>query len=265
MYSGSLLVDAIVIVNLRMIRSVIVDDSVEAVNSLKADLTQWCPDVSLIGAANSVKEGIQLIQQTKPQLVFLDIQLGDGEGFDILNELQDPDIQVIFTTGLDNQGIRAIKYSALDYLLKPVDPDELIEAVKKARGKELQQSLSDNLKLLSDYLSSGSPAPRRLALNSADRVHVIQTNEIVRCESERNYTTFFLSTGKQIVVTRTLKEYEELLEPIGFVRVHHSHLINIEFLKEFVKQDGGYVLMKDGSNVPVSVRKKEYLLRILGL
>jgi two-component system LytT family response regulator len=265
MYSGSLLADAIVIVNLRMIRSVIVDDFVEAVNSLKADLTQWCPEVSLIGTANSVKEGIQLIQQTKPQLVFLDIQLGDGEGFDILNELQDPDIQVIFTTGIDNQGIRAIKYSALDYLLKPVDPDELIEAVKKARGKELQQSLSDNLKLLRDYLSSGSPAPKRLALNSADRVHVIQTNEIVRCESERNYTTFFLSTGKQIVVTRTLKEYEELLEPIGFVRVHHSHLINIEFLKEFIKQDGGYVLMKDGSNVPVSVRKKEDLLRILGL
>ncbi len=249
-----------------MIKAVIVDDSPEARESLSADLKRWCPDVHLLGQAGSMAEGLKVLRELKPDVVFLDIQLGDGDGFGLLEQLGETETKVIFTTGNDNYGIRAIKFSALDYLLKPVDPDELVAAVEKLAQEKKKQSISENIKLLTEHLRPTTPGTiKRLALNSADKVQVINIADIIRCESERNYTTFFLKGGKQIVVTKTLKEYEDLLEPCGFVRIHHSHLINLEHLKEFIKQDGGYALMDDNAHVPVSVRKKEDLLRALGL
>ncbi|HEU4716863.1 MAG TPA: LytTR family DNA-binding domain-containing protein, partial [Bacteroidia bacterium] len=222
-----------------MIKAVIVDDSPEARESLSADLKRWCPQVALIGEAGSMKEGLNVLRTLKPDLVFLDIDLGDGDGFGLLENLGETNAKVIFTTGLDSHGIRAIKFSALDYLLKPVDPDELVKAVAKLENENEKHSLADNLRFLAESLKTGTPgSPKRIALNSADRVQVVNVQDIIRCESERNYTTFFLKGGKQIVVTRTLKEYEEMLEPNGFVRVHHSHLINLEHLKEFIKSDG---------------------------
>jgi two-component system LytT family response regulator len=223
--------------------------------------------VKLLGQAGSMAEGLKVLRELRPDVVFLDIQLGDGDGFSLLEQLGETSSRVIFTTGLDNFGIRAIKFSALDYLLKPVDPDELVTAVAKLSQEQQKQSISENLKLLAEHLRPAAPAStlKRLALNSSDRVQVVNIADIVRCESERNYTTFFLRDKKQIVVTKTLKEYEELLEPNGFVRVHHSHLINLEHLKEFVKHDGGYALMDDNAHVPVSVRKRDDLMRALGL
>lgn len=247
-----------------MIKAILVDDSSDARTALLADLQRWCPQVHVIAQAGSMQEGLQVLRQLPCDVVFLDIQLGDGDGFQLLEQLGQLNAQVIFTTGLDNHGIRAVKFSALDYLLKPVDPDELVIAVQKLEARQ-QQPITENLRLLSEQLRQPSPALKRLALNSADRVHVVHVADIIRCESERNYTTFFLREGKPIVVTRTLKEYEELLEPSGFVRVHHSHLINLEHLRTFMKNDGGYAVMIDGSNVPVSVRKKDDLLQALGL
>lgn len=249
-----------------MIKAVIVDDSSEARESLSADLKRYCTEVQLIGQAGSLVDGLKMLKELQPDVVFLDIDLGDGTGFGLLEQLGETETKVIFTTGMDNFGIRAIKFSALDYLLKPVDPDELVVAVEKLSQEQKKQSISENIKLLSEHFrSSGTTALKRLALNSADKVQVVNIADIIRCESERNYTTFFLKDKKQIVVTKTLKEYEDLLEPSGFVRVHHSHLINLEHLKEFVKHDGGYALMDDNSHVPVSVRKKEDLLKALGL
>lgn len=250
-----------------MITAVIVDDSHEARESLSADLKRWCPNVQLIGEAASMADGLKTLRELKPNVVFLDIQLGDGDGFSLLEQLGDTETHVIFTTGMDNYGIRAIKFSALDYLLKPVDPDELVAAVEKLAQAQKSLSITENLRLLADNLRSNSAKTnnKRLALNSSDRVQVVNIDEIIRCESERNYTTFFMKDKKQIVVTKTLKEYEELLEPSGFVRVHHSHLINLEHLKEFVKHDGGYALMDDHSHVPVSVRKRDDLMKALGL
>jgi two-component system, LytTR family, response regulator len=252
---------------MKMIKAVIVDDSPEARESLAADLQRWCTQVELIGQAGNMKEGLAVLRSLQPDLVFLDIDLGDGDGFSLLEKLGETDTRVIFTTGMDNHGIRAIKFSALDYLLKPVDPDELVEAVSRMASEQKKNSIADNLKLLSEHLRPATSANsiKRLALNSSDKVQVVHVNDIVRCESERNYTTFFLKDKRQIVVTKTLKEYEELLEPSGFVRVHHSHLINLEHLKEFIKQDGGYALMNDSTQVPVSVRKREDLMRALGL
>lgn len=250
-----------------MIKAVIVDDSPEARESLQADITRWVPDVHIISTAGSMKEGLAKLKELQPDVVFLDIQLGDGDGFSLLEQLGTTETHVIFTTGLDSEGIRAIKFSALDYLLKPVDPDELVAAIEKLKEAQKKHSIGENIKLLAEHLNghSAKPGMRRLALNSADKVQVVRVDEIIRCESERNYTTFFLKDGKQIVVTRTLKEYEELLEPLGFVRVHHSHLINLEFLKEFIKSDGGYALMTDKAQVPVSVRKRDDLMKALGM
>ncbi|HTF04107.1 MAG TPA: LytTR family DNA-binding domain-containing protein [Bacteroidia bacterium] len=250
-----------------MIRAVIVDDSPQARESLSADIARWCPDVTIMSTAGSMKEGLSKLKELKPDVVFLDIQLGDGDGFSLLEQLGETETHVIFTTGLDSEGIRAIKFSALDYLLKPVDPDELVAAVEKLKEEKKKQSIGENIRLLAEHLGerSSKTEVRRLALNSSDKVQVVRVDEIIRCESERNYTTFFLKGGKQIVVTRTLKEYEELLEPLGFVRVHHSHLINLEYLKEFIKSDGGYALMSDSAHVPVSVRKRDDLMKALGI
>ncbi|HLG02668.1 MAG TPA: LytTR family DNA-binding domain-containing protein [Bacteroidia bacterium] len=249
-----------------MINAVIIDDSPEARESLAADLQRYCTDVTLAGEAGSMAEGLKILREIQPDVVFLDIQLGDGDGFSLLEKLGETRTHIIFTTGLDNYGIRAIKFSALDYLLKPVDPDELIIAVEKATAEQKKQSIGENLRLLAEHLRpEKNGSAKRLALNSSDRVQVVNISDIVRCESERNYTTFFLKDKRQIVVTKTLKEYEELLEPNGFVRVHHSHLINLDYLKEFIKHDGGYALMNDNSHVPVSVRKREDLMKALGL
>lgn len=248
-----------------MIKAILIDDSDDAREALRADLVRWCPQVTILAEANSMQSGLQVMRNTNPDLVLLDIQLGDGDGFQLLEQLGKTSAQVIFTTGLDQHGIRAVKFSALDYLLKPVDPDELIAAIAKLEEHQQKQiNIGENLRLLAEQFKPGNQL-KRLALNSADRVQVVQIADIVRCESERNYTTFFLRDGKQIVVTRTLKEYEELLEPSGFVRVHHSHLINLEHLRTFMKNDGGYAVMNDGTQVPVSVRKRDDLMQALGL
>jgi two-component system, LytTR family, response regulator len=246
-----------------MMKAILIDDSADAREALKADITRWCPQLTILGEASGMAEGLQLLRTVTCDVIFLDIQLGDGDGFQLLEQLGTTNARIIFTTGLDNFGIRAIKFSALDYLLKPVDPDELIAAVNKLEN--LQAPPAENLRLFKEQYNQPAQNLRRLALNSSDRVHVVQINNIVRCESDRNYTTFYLLNAKPIVVTRTLKEYEDLLEPSGFVRVHHSHLINLEHLKTFMKNEGGYAVMSDGSNVPVSVRKKEDLLKALGL
>lgn len=249
-----------------MIRAIIIDDVKRSRESLADDLKRYCPDVEIVGEAESVKTGIEAIKKHQPDVVFLDIQLEDGNGFNILEQIGKADFKVIFTTGSDEYGIKAVKFSALDYLLKPIDPEELVAAVSKLHdSKEKKQDIGNNISVLIENLKNINNTSKRIALNSADRVHVINVSDIIRCESQRNYTLFYIKGNKQILVTRTLKEFEDMLEDSGFVRVHHSHLINMSYMKEFVKSDGGYAVMTDGSQVPVAVRKKEHLLQMLGL
>jgi two-component system LytT family response regulator len=247
-----------------MYNAIIIDDVDNSRVTLAHDLQQYCPQIKIIGEANSVKTGIAAILEKKPDVVFLDIELGDGLGFDILEVISTIDFQIIFTTGLDSYGIKAIKFSALDYLLKPIDPDELIKAVDKLNKSPKKDSIKDHIDILLDNLRDVRSQNKRIALNSADKVHMVNINEIIRCESQGSYTIFYLSNKEQIVVTKNLKEYENLLEEYSFVRVHHSHLINFAFLKEFVKKDGGYAIMTDNSQVPVSFRKKNNLLDLMG-
>jgi two-component system, LytTR family, response regulator len=247
-----------------MLRAVIIDDIEAARRTLAEDVAACDPDVVVIGEASGVATGAALIDRLRPDLVFLDIQLDDGSGFDILGRVTFRDFKVIFTTASDAFGIQAIKFSALDYLLKPIDPDELASAVQKAKGTPPAAGTSDGIGIILESLKNMRGRPKRIALNTADRVHVVNVQEIVRCESDRNYTLFHLTGRRQILVTRTLKEFDEMLEGHGFFRTHHSHLVNIDFVKEYVKGDGGYIVMTDGAEVPVSVRKKDALMRALG-
>jgi two-component system LytT family response regulator len=247
-----------------MYKALIIDDIENARITLADDLRQYCPQIEIIGEANSVKSGIASILEKKPDVVFLDIELGDGLGFEILELISNIDFQVIFTTGLDSYGIKAIKFSALDYLLKPVDPDELVKAVEKLEKNVKPTASNDNVKLLLENLRDTRPQYKRIALNSTDKVHMVNVSDIIRCESEGSYTIFYLTNKEQIVVTKNLKEYETLLEEYQFIRVHHSHLINFAYLKEYVKKDGGYAVMSDNSQVPVSFRKKNNLLEMMG-
>lgn len=246
-----------------MFRAVIIDDIENSRISLANDLQNYCPQIKIIGEADSVQTGIKEIKNKNPEVVFLDIQLGDGTGFDILEYLGNFNFQVIFTTALDSYGIKAVKFAALDYLLKPVDPDELVIAVNKLEKNLVNDKFKDNLSLLLENIKDISPANKRIALNSADKVHLIYVNDIIRCESQGSYTIFYLKNRDQIIDTKNLKEYEMLLEEYSFIRIHHSHLINFNYLKEYVKKDGGYAVMSDNSQIPVSFRKKNNLLDMM--
>ena len=248
-----------------MIKAILIDDIKNSRVTLADDLKTYCPDVYIVGEADSVQSGVALIKTTKPDIVFLDIELQDGTGFDILDSFDKIEFKIIFITGLDSYGIKAIKFSALDYLLKPVDTDELVKALDKYKENEMRNDLKANVDYLMENIRGIKPKFKRIALSSAVKVNMVNIDDIIRCEAQSNYTLFYLNGGEQILVTKSLKEYENLLEEYSFMRVHHSHLINLNYLKEYIKTDGGYAIMTDNSNVPVSVRKKDNLLKELGL
>jgi two-component system LytT family response regulator len=248
-----------------MYRAVIIDDTDNSRLTLAHDIEQYCPQIKLVGEANGVQTGLDLIDKLSPDVVFLDIEMEDGTGFDLLEKLGDFDFKVIFTTAHDSYGIKAIKFSALDYLLKPVDPGELTDAVNKLKQTNKTKNVKDSIRLLLENMQDIQPSNKRIALNSADKVHMVFVKDIIRCESQGSYTIFFLTNKEQIVVTKNLKEYEQMLEEYSFIRVHHSHLINFNYMKEFIKKDGGYAIMSDNSEVPVSFRKRNHLLDMIGI
>jgi two-component system LytT family response regulator len=246
-------------------RALIIDDSDNSRVTLAHDLKEHCPRVIVVGEAGGVQAGLEAIREKKPDVVFLDIEMGDGTGFDLLSQLKDIDFQVIFTTAHDAYGIKAIKFSALDYLLKPVDADELVAAVAKLEENSRHKQVKDSIHLLLENMrDSKHPAGKRIALHSLEKVHLVSIDDIIRCESQGAYTIFHLKNKEQILVTKNLKEFEHLLEEHDFIRVHHSHLINFAYIKEYVKKDGGYAVMTDKSEVPVSFRKRAHLLQMIG-
>lgn len=240
-------------------RALIIDDITEARKNLRRDINDWCTEIEIIGEADGVLSGAKEIRKHKPDLVFLDIQMQDGTGFDLLDILGELALKVIFTTASDAFAVKAFRYAAVDYLLKPIDPDELKAAVNKL--KERPPS-SENLLLLKEQLK-GNKTQQRIALHTTDKIHVIAIKDIQRCESDGNYTHFYLKDKSKLLVTRTLKEFDELLSPLGFLRVHQSHLVNLSEVKEFIKRDGGYLVMKDGNAVEVSTRKRQEVIEKL--
>lgn len=243
------------------IKTIIVEDMARAKELLRADLKAYCPKVEIVGEASSVVTGAKLLRQVKPDLIFLDIMLGDGTGFDLLEIFPNLNAKVIFVTAHEEHAIQAFRYAAIDYLLKPINTDDLIAAVMRASN---QIGLNrESLSLLKNTIQFPDRLPQRISLSNQEKISVVDIDQIVRCESDGNNTRVFLKNGEKIFVTKTLKQYEELLLQHHFLRTHQSHLINTLYIKEYNRSDGGYLLLKDGQHIPVSVRKKKTIMDYL--
>ena len=240
--------------------AVIVDDEKHCQDALSGILKRQHPEIELLGIAGSVEEGLELLARTKPDILFLDIEIGDRTGFDLLQSLGPTRPHVIFQTAHEGYAVKAIRFSALDYLLKPVDPDELTAALGKVtQAARLPQS-PDLFKALLHNLSGASGGPTKIALPVADGLEMVDPMNILYCESDSNYTVVHQQGEKRLVISRTLKEFEDMLSEQGFVRVHHSYLINTRHVKKYIRGEGGEVIMNDGTNVAVSRRKKQELM-----
>lgn len=248
-----------------MVKAVIIEDEKKSQLALVAMLERYCPNVLILGEADGMRSGISMIRSAKPDVIFLDIQMPDGSGFRLLEEVRDMDLEIIFTTAFDQYAIKAIKYSALDYLLKPIVPQELVDAVKKVEDRKILKNAnnSQNIDVLLDNIKSKSAEKQRIILTTAEKIHVINVNDILRCESDNYYTNFFFTDGTKLLISKTLKENENLLREHSFVRPHKSHLINTKYIKGFLKNEGGFIVMTDGSQIPVSRRRKEEIMEII--
>lgn len=244
-----------------MRKAIIIDDENRTRDLIAKMINSFGLDIEAIAAGENVQSGIQAIETHQPDLVFLDIQMPDGTGFDVLRAIPNKKFDVIFITAHEEFAIKAIKFSALDYILKPVDAEELKRAVEKAllsmehRKEDAQfDALQNNIQ---------PQQKRRLVLKTQESVHVVDLDQIIRCEADRNYTSFFLTENRKILVSKTLKEYETLLTGYNFLRVQQSHLINLDYVDRYDKGNGGSVVMKDGSEVPLSPAKREIFFKIL--
>lgn len=246
-----------------MIRGIIVEDERHSRETLRGMLDRYCKNVEIVAETDSYRGGLKEIREHHPDVVFLDIQMPDGSGFRMLEELDEIDFEIIFTTAFDQFAIKAIKYSALDYLLKPIDPEELVRALKKVETKLSNQKVNQNIQVLLDNIKARDADPHKIILSTSEKIHIIETDQIIRCESDNYYTNFFLSDGKKILVSKTLKENEQLLSDHNFIRPHKSHLVNVKYIKGFLKYDGGYIEMTDGSRIPVSRRKREKIIEVI--
>ena len=249
-----------------MIKAVLIDDDDNLRNGMKSLLFRYAPDIDIVGEADSVETGTELLLLHSPQVVFLDIHLGDGSGFDLLEEVNRKgklNFQIVFITAHEQYAIKAFRFSALDFLLKPVDPDELEKVIDKIKNVLDKNDNVAHIDLLLENIRKKVTNFKRIALSNSDGIHLFDVSDIIRCESEDNYTKFYIKNNKPVLISKTLKEYEDLLTEHGFERIHQSHLINLSFLKSYIKKDGGYVVMADNTHLPISQRKKERLQELL--
>jgi len=245
-----------------MIKAVIVDDEPFCCSSLVILLERYCPEVKVAGIYYSGDDALHALPEQKPQIVFLDIEMPGMNGFEMLEQLPAINFEIIFTTSYDEYAIKAIRFSALDYLLKPIDKEELKTAVQKVIQRS-HAPLPQQLEILLQKIHQPVSSAQKIALPSMEGLQMIDVNSIISCASDSNYTVFILKNKKKITVSRTLKEIEEMLEVYSFLRVHNSYLVNLQEIDRYVKGEGGYLVMSDGSNIDVSRSKKETLLNRL--
>ncbi len=244
-----------------MLTAIIVEDMPDALQLLKSDLKSNHPEIKVVDTAQSVVEAAKSLRNTEPDILFLDIMLGDGTGFDVLEIFPELKSKIIFVTASDEYAIRAFKFAAIDYVLKPYSNDELAQAIDKAK-KQIQPN-KERLNILKNTLSAPEQKPDKISLHTLDKIIIVSLDDIIRCESDSNNTIFYLQDGQKIFVTKTLKYFADMLKNYQFLRVHQSHLVNLQCISAFIKTDGGYLMLKNGENVPVSVRKKNEVMEIL--
>lgn len=248
-----------------MIRTVIIDDEPKNVKVLKGMLEEFCPEVEVVGEAANVPDGRQLILTKDPELVFLDIEMPYGNGFDLLDSINNVQFEVIFITAFDKYVLRAFKYSALDYLLKPVSIDDLQIAVHNAIERNKKTSINYQIGVLMENLRKPQLELQKIAIPSQSGFDFIYVSEIIRCEAEGAYTLIFLTEKRKKVVSKSIKEYENLLPEDLFFRIHHSHLVNLNYVKRYNKGRGGFIELEDGTELEVAARKKDEFLHKCGL
>lgn len=250
-----------------MITALLIDDDSNLRNGMKGLLAMYAPEINIVGEADSVKGGIHAIETHRPDVIFLDIQLGDGTGFDILEQFAQKKgrltSHVVFITAHEQFAVKAFRFSALDFLLKPVDPEELQKVIEKIKKVLANNDNYAHIDLLLENIRKKVDKFKRIALSTSDGIHLFEVSDIIRLESQDNYTRFHIKDHKPVLIAKTLKEYEDLLSEQGFERIHQSHLINLAYLRSYIKKDGGYAVMADNSNLPISQRKKERLQELL--
>ena len=238
---------------------IVIEDEFRTRNAIIGIIERNCSHLLIEGWADSVEDGKALILSKKPDLVLMDIQLTDGTAFDILRSIYPINFKIIFLTAFENYAIEAIKFSAFDYLLKPFSEEELVASLHKLRDKESDSPNKESLEVLLNNLQESTP--KKIVLKTNDSIFVVPINNIVRCEADTSYTHFILYNGSQITVSSNLKKFEQDLKNHHFIRVHHSHMINLDYIVRFSKNEGGYVELMDGTTIPVSKRRKEELMK----
>jgi two-component system LytT family response regulator len=246
-----------------MIKTVIIEDEQKSREMLAGIIQKNCPQLQIVGLAKNVNDGVEVIKKENPDLVFLDISMPDGSGFDLLEKVQGHKFELIFATASDQHAIRAIKYSACDYLLKPIDIEELKTAVEKVAQKKNASPNMENLNFLIQQLKKTDDSFQKITLPTGNAYEIVNIKDIIRCEADGSYTTFFLTDKRKLMISAGLKHYEELLPESEFIRVHHHHLINMNHVVRFLKEDGGYAVMSDGTKIEISRRKKDTFMEKL--
>jgi two-component system, LytTR family, response regulator len=241
------------------IKTIVIDDEHDAVNFIKSIINEYCPKLEVVDVANSANEGAKKIIEKNPDLVFLDVEMPHGSGFDLLSRFPEKIFDVIFITAFNHYAIKAIKFSAVDYILKPININEFIAAVEKVIDKRTHvQNRDESFQALLENVRSALPG--KLAIPTSEGMEYLNTKDIIRIEADRSYSWFYLINQKKILVSRNLKEYQELLTDRNFFRSHNSHLINLEHVKKFIRHEGGAIELIDGSQVPISRGKRELFL-----
>lgn len=244
---------------------IIVDDEKSNVENLSAMLSKYCAQIEIIGSATSIEQAAIQIRSLHPDLIFLDIQIGANLGFELLELIPEKSFEVIFVTAYDNYGIRAVKFAALDYILKPIMINELMLAVTKAENKLKINQQNKQVDFLLQQIQKTEQQYARIALPQQYEIRYVEIMEIIRCQADNTYTHFHMANGDKILVSNTLKEYAELLEPHGFIRVHQSHLVNPKHVRSWLKEDGGMLLLNTGEKVPVSRPNRDKVKALLSI
>ena len=245
------------------LKAIIVEDEKHSAKTLKNFLHEFCVNVEVVGIANNVEKAITAIKLKKPDVIFLDIELQTGTGFDVLKQVKHLNFEVIFTTAFEQYAIKALKFSSLDYLLKPIDIEELQNAVEKAHVKKNQEVYKKQLETLMLNLKQQKSKLNKICLVTSDGFEFIEVNTILYCKAEGSYTAFIIKNSEKLLVSKNLKEYENLLLEHDFMRIHNSYLINLKEVKKYIKADGGYIIMNNNDTVSISRSKKEDFIQIM--